>query len=323
MKLAPVWRKSRRPIVVAGAVVAALGLWSTVAMAAVAQPRLGTAGNYAVVAGSTITNTGSTVISGKVALSPGTAITGFPPGVSGTQDVNNAAAIQAQTDLVTTYNDAAGATPFVDMSGVDLGGKTLTPGVYRFSSTAGLTGTLTLDGQGAVNPTFIFQIGSGLTTASASSVVLINGASPCAVFWQVTSSATLGTTSAFQGNLIALSSITLNTGATLGGRALARNGAVTLDSNVITPPSSSCVAGPVPTPTPTPTATPTPIATPTPTPVATPTPTIAPAAQPGLPNTGGPAGAAQGDFPWLPIAIGGLIAGILVTSTVWVRRRRA
>jgi Ice-binding-like len=181
-------------------------------------------------------------------------LTGFPPGiVTGSKDYNNAAAIKAQTDLVTTYNDAAGATPFTDMSGVDLGGKTLTPGTYRFSSSAQLTGTLTLDGQGSTDATFIFQIGSALTTASASRVVLINGAGACAVFWQVTSSATLGTTTAFQGNLIALTSITMTTGATIGvgggvngGRALARNGAVTLDSNVITPPPAGCnfTAGP-------------------------------------------------------------------------------
>lgn len=149
----------RRVVGLAAVALAAFALWPAGALAAVAQPRLGTAANYAVLAGSAITNTGPTLISGRVGLSPGSAITGFPPGSSGPQDVNNATAILAQSDLVTAYNDAAGATPFTDLSGLDLGGRTLTPGVYRFSSTAQLTGTLTLDGQGAVNPTFIFQVG--------------------------------------------------------------------------------------------------------------------------------------------------------------------
>ncbi len=204
-------------------------------------------------------------------------MTGFPPGiVTGVQDANNGNAIQAQTDLVTTYNDAANATPFVDLSGQDLGGMTLTPGVYRFSSSAQLTGTLTLDGEGSTNATFIFQIGTTLTTASASRVALINGAGGCAVFWQVGSSATLGSTTSFQGNIIALDSITLVTSATIGvgggangGRALARNASVTLDSNVITPPPAGCTfipASSTPTPSPTPTAVP---------------------AIPGVPTTGG------------------------------------
>ncbi len=219
-------------------------------MASVAQPRLLSAGNFTVMAASAITNIGATTIKGNLAISPGTAssVTGFPPGiVTGAKDEHNAVAIKAHTDLVTTYNDAASATPFSNMTGVNLGGKTLTPGVYHFSSSAQLTGTLTLNGEGRNDAVFIFQIGSSLTTASGARVRLINGANSCAVFWQVTSSATLGTTTAFQGNLIALTSITMTTGATIGvgggvngGRALARNGALTLHSNVIQPPPGVC-----------------------------------------------------------------------------------
>jgi len=277
-------RKHTVPVVVTIAVLAAiaaaiLGVWPTMGTAAVVQPRLLTAGNYTVMGGQAISNTGPTVINGNLAISPNnaTSVTGFPPGiVTGTQDDNNGNAIQAQTDLVTTYDDAANATPFVDLTGQNLGGMTLTPGVYRFSSSAQLTGTLTLDGQGSTDGTFIFQIGSTLTTASGSRVALINGAGGCAVFWQVTSSASLGSTTSFQGNLIALDSITMITGATIGvgggangGRALARNASVTLDSNVITPPPAGCTFIPAP-----------------PTPAPTPTPTAVPAI-PGVPTTGG------------------------------------
>jgi len=247
MRLA-VQKNSRRILVLSAVLAATLGAWPTAALAAnVPQPRLLTAGNYTVIGGSAITNTGSTVITGNLALFPGTSVTGGAT-VTGTSDVNNAAASQAQTDLVTTYNDAAGATCTNNLTGKDLGGMTLTPGVYCFDSSAQLTGTLTLDGQGNTNPTFIFKIGSSLTTASGSRVVLQNGAGACAVFWQVTSSATLGTTTSFQGNLITLASITMNTAATIGvgggvngGRALARTaGAVSLDTNTITPPPASC-----------------------------------------------------------------------------------
>jgi hypothetical protein len=222
----------------------------TIADASVATPRLLSAGNFTVMAASAITNTGSTTITGNLAISPkkASSVTGFPPGVvTGARDEDNAVAIRAHTDLITTYNDAAHATPFKSMTGVNLGGKTLTPGVYHFSSSAQLTGTLILNGEGRTSSVFIFQIGSTLTTASRSRVVLSNRASACNVFWQVTSSATLGTATSFQGNLIALTSITLTTGATIGvgggfngGRALARNGALTLDSNVIRPPTGVC-----------------------------------------------------------------------------------
>jgi len=219
---------------------------------AATQPRLGTAGNYSVMAATAISNTGPTVVNGNLAISPSgsSSVTGFLPGVvTGQMDVANANAVLAQTDLVTAYNDAAAEITTVNLTGTELGGLTLTPGVYTFDSSAQLTGTLTLDGQGSTNAVFIFQIGSTLTTASASHVELINGAGGCAVFWQVASSATLGTTTDFQGTIMAMTSITMTTGATIGvggigngGRALARTGALTLDTNVIIPPPAGCVA---------------------------------------------------------------------------------
>jgi type VI secretion system secreted protein VgrG len=197
---------------------------------------LETAGSYAVLAGSTVTNTGSSVISGDLGVWPGTAVTGFPPGIvaGGTIHAGDAAAAQAQQDLTTAYNAAAGLTRTSTLTGQNLGGLTLTPGVYFFASSAQLTGQLTLNNLGNPNALFVFQIGSTLTTASNSSVIFSNSLADSNVFWQVGSSATLGTTTAFQGNILALTSITLDTGATIGcGSALARNGAVTLDSNVI------------------------------------------------------------------------------------------
>jgi hypothetical protein len=195
---------------------------------------LGTAEPFAVLAGSTVTNTGPSVVNGDLGLSPGTSVTGFPPGtVNGTQHVTDAVAAQAQIDLTTAYNNAAAQAPTGTVS-ADLGGQRLTPGVYRSASSLGLTGALTLDAQGNANAVFIFQAGSTLTTASASSVNLVNGAQACNVFWQVGSSATLGTASSFRGSILALSSITVTTSATVDGRVLARNAAVTLDTNTIT-----------------------------------------------------------------------------------------
>jgi hypothetical protein len=157
----------------------------------------------------------------------------------------DAVALQSQRDLVTAYNDAAGRSSTATIS-ADLAGSTLTPGVYTSASSLGLSGALTLDARGDPNAVFVFQAGSTLTAGSASRVLLIGGAQACNVFWQVGSSATIGTTSAFVGNIMALTSISLTTGATLNGRALARNGAVTLDTNTIT--KATCTAPPTSTP---------------------------------------------------------------------------
>lgn len=196
---------------------------------------LGTAGSFAVLAATTITNTGATTITGDVGLHPGSAVTGFGTvTVHGATHVADAAALAAKNALVTAYNTAAAATPVTAVA-TELGTTTLTPGVYG-SDTLGLTGTLTLDGAGV----YIFQAGSTLITAPNSAVSLINGASACDVYWQVGSSATLDTTTSFKGTIMALTSIALKTGATLEGRALARNGAVTLENNTIN--SSACAA---------------------------------------------------------------------------------
>ena len=200
-------------------------------------PPLGTAASFGVLAGSTVTNTGPTVINGNVGVSPGSAVTGFPPGsvVNGTIHAADAVAAQAQVDDVAAFNNLSGRPITVNLTGQDLGGKTLIAGVYGFNTSAQLTGTLTLDGQGNPNSIFIFNIGSTLTTASASRILLINGAQGGNVFFRVGSSATLGTTTSFAGDILALTSITLNTGANIiCGDALAQNGAVTLDNNHIT-----------------------------------------------------------------------------------------
>jgi hypothetical protein len=243
-------------VAVATALMLVISVLTVMQSHAQAQPAtvdLDTAADFAVLGGQTVTNTGPTIISGDLGVSPGSAVTGFPPGVvSGSVHAADATAAQAQTDLTAAYNDAAGRTATDTVSG-DIGGQTLSPGVYSASSSLGITGTLTLDGGGDPNAVFIFQIGSTLTTASSSVVNLVNGAQACNVFWQVGSSATLGTNSTFSGNILALTSITVTTGTTIFGRALARNGSVTLDSNVIA--KADCAAAPLPTPTVTVTAT--------------------------------------------------------------------
>jgi type VI secretion system secreted protein VgrG len=198
-------------------------------------PPLGTAQNFAVLAGSTVTNTGSSVVNGELGVSPGTAVTGFPPGTvtNGTIHSNDAVAIQARADALIAYNNLVGQGCTATLTGQDLGGQVLTPGVYCFASSAQLTGTLTLNAQGNPAAVFIFKIGSTLTTASNSLVSVINGGLNCNVYWQVGSSATLGTTTTFAGNILAQTSITLTTGARVSGRTLARDGAVTLDTNTV------------------------------------------------------------------------------------------
>jgi hypothetical protein len=235
------WRP-RLLISAAGLAAAASLAAVTVALAAQAPVGLGTAGNFAVLAGSAVTNTGPSVISGSVGLDPGSAVTGFPPGIvlAGTTQVDNGVALQAKNDLVTGYNDAAGRSSTATISG-DLAGRTLTSGVYTSASSLGLSGALTLDAQGDPNAVFIFQAGSSLIVGSGAQVNLIGGAQACNVYWQVGSSATIGTGASFIGNIMALTSISMTTGATLQGSALARNGAVTLDTNTIT--RATCAAG--------------------------------------------------------------------------------
>ena len=266
-------------ILVIGSVALALSVFTVFAATA---PNLGTAGSFAVLGASTVTNTGSSIINGDLGLSPGSSVTGFPPGIvnaPGTIHIADALALQAQTDVTTAFNALGDQACDADLTGQDLGGMTLTPGVYCFDTSAQLTGALTLNALGDPYSVFVFKIGSTLTTASGSSVVVINADRLCNAYWQVGSSATLGTTTAFQGNILALASISMNQGATLEGRALARTGAVTLITNTINIPY--CEGQGLPTRTPTPSPTPTP--TPTPTPAPTSTPAV-------LPDSGFPMG---------------------------------
>jgi hypothetical protein len=205
------------------------------AQQAAVAPAFSTAQSFAVLAGQTVTNTGPTVVHGDLGVSPGTAVTGFPPGSvsGGVTHTADAVALQAQSDLTVAYLDVAGRACSFDLTGIDLVGRTLAPGVYCFSSSALLSGTLVLDAQGSPDALFVFQIGSGLTTASNASVRMINGGETCNVFWQVGSSAVIGTGTTFVGNILALTSISLGTGATVSGRVLARNGEVTLDDNQV------------------------------------------------------------------------------------------
>lgn len=187
---------------------------------------------FAILGASTVTNTNPTVISGDLGLYPGTSVTGFPPGiVLGFQHITDAVAQTAQNDLTSAYTSLVNLPCDTDLTGQDLGGLTLNTGVYCFDTSAQLTGTLTLDLQGNPDAVFVFQIGSTLTTASNSVVSVINGGNGCNIYWQVGSSATLGTMTTFVGNILALTSITANSQTSVRGRLLAGNGAVTLDNN--------------------------------------------------------------------------------------------
>ncbi len=191
---------------------------------------------YAVLGGSAITSTGATSITGDLGLSPGSSVGGFPPGILvGTQHVNDVSSTQAKLDLTAAYNDLAGrtCTDIVTLSG-NIGGLTLTPGLYKSTSTLAVSsGDVTFDAKGNADAVFIIQIASSLTTTSGRKVFLSGSAQAKNIYWQVGSSATFGTTSAFKGNVIAMQSITLNTGATLDGKALARIGGVTMAGNTI------------------------------------------------------------------------------------------
>jgi hypothetical protein len=233
----------------AGLLVALLVTAASASTAQAASVALGTAERFAVLAGQTVTNTGPSVISGDLGVSPGTAMTGFPPGsvTAGSVHAADAVALQAQRDLTSAYNDAAGRSSTATIS-ADLAGKTLTPGIYTSASSLGLSGALTLDARGDPNAVFVFQAGSMLTVAPTSKVLLIGGAQACNVVWQVGSSASIGANSTFAGDVLALTSISLTTGATLNGRALARNGQVSLDTNTVT--KTACATQPA-TPPPT------------------------------------------------------------------------
>jgi hypothetical protein len=289
----------RRSLISLGLAALVLLIWPAIALAAT-DPGLGAAGNFAVLAGNgtSLTNTGPSWITG--AIGAGTAISGFPPGTAGPQHVNDSTYTTAETNLTAAYVNAAGQPNTGDYSNVNLGGLTLGPGVYNQSTAPTLTGTLTLSGGGV----YIFKEGSTLITASGARVSLINGAQPCDIFWVVGSSATIATSTTFVGNIMATTSITMQTGATLNGRALARGAGVTLDTNRIIQPSG-CPGGYTASYTP---------------------PTyVAPPANNVLPATLGVPWELIGQFPWLVvIAVGaGLGATVLGLQSRRRRRRRA
>jgi len=201
---------------------------------------LGTAGSFAVLGGSAVTNTGSSVLNGDLGLSPDTLLKGFPPGtLNGGLHYTDSVAADAQSDLTTAYVTAANLTPPTSAGLSDLNGLVLVGGIYSGGALSlPVGGEVTLDAEGDSTSVWVFQASSSLIAQSGSSVTLINGANPCNVFWQVTSSATIGTNADFVGTVMALTSIQAQTGATIEGRLLARNGAVTLDDNVIT--STDC-----------------------------------------------------------------------------------
>ncbi len=238
----------RRRAAGGGLLVAVLVMALVASSAQAATSPLRSAANFAVLAGSTVTNTGPSVLSGDVGVSPGRVVTGFPPGTvrpPGAIHGGDSVAAQGHADLTTLYDTAAGFSAGAVIS-ADLAGRTLAPGVYKATSSLALNGTLTLDAKGNPNAGFVFQAGStlGVGTSAISRVLLINGAQASNVYWQVASSATIGAGSAFAGNILARISVTMDTKATLYGRALAESGAVTLDTNTINTPATTPVSPP-------------------------------------------------------------------------------
>ena len=300
---------------------------------------LGTSAQYSVLGASTVTNTGASTLNGSLGLSPGPSITGFPPGKvipPGTTNKTNAAAAQARADLTTGYLDAQGR-PIDATVTANLANLHLQAGVYAGPShgALSLTGPLVLDGAGNAKSVFIFQTDSTLITASSSTVTLINGAQECNVFWQVGSSATLGTGSVFTGNILALSSITVTNSVTVHGRALARNGAVTLDTDTFTRPTCATSLATTPTTSP---GTGGPTLTTTPGsggPGGSATPSGAPGTGTGTgtgTGSGGPPVAGpprtdatpvrtEGSFPWSALAFVTLFGGAGTAGAVLSRRR--
>jgi Ice-binding-like len=272
------------------------------ALAAIPEVGLGSAGNFAVLAGQTITNSGPTWISGQLGVAPGCAMTGFAGASTGVKHKCDAVALKAKADLKTAYLDAAGRTPCTTLSGGLLGGLTLVSGVYCASSTADLIGTLNLSGTGV----FIFQVGSGLTAETSSRVHLINGANPCQVFWQVTSSAVIKSSSAFVGTIMALQSISMGTRATLEGRALARNGSVTLLTNRIIQPGGCGYNAP-------------PVGT---SPGGSPPLPFSLGFSLSIPSNGVPLELRGQEFPWLLVIGLGTGAGAIAMGVIARRRRR-
>lgn len=287
----------RRSLISLGLAALVVLIWPASALAAT-DPGLGSASPFAVLAGQSITNTGGTVINGQVGVSPGAAatnITGFggPPGgtINGAIHDTGAVALAAQNALTAAYTNAAGQTPPTALA-VNLGGQTLVPGIYSVgAAVTNLSGApLTLNGSGI----YIFQMSSTLITSPGSSVVLLGGASPCQIFWQVTSSVTLDTTTVFVGTIMALTSISMNNGVLLTGRALARNGSVTFINDTVNLPSACVTGGAVASPT--------------------------PGGGGVVPGSTGVPLDMQKEFPWLLLIAGG--AGLGAAALGWTSRRR-
>jgi hypothetical protein len=317
-------------VLVASTVAAVLLMFSGNAGAAiVAKVPLGTSINYSVLGASTVTNTGGSVLNRSLGLYPGTSVTGFPPGIivpPGTINKTNGVAHQAQLDLTAAYVNAAGR-PVNFTTTSNLANKHLGAGVYSGPSKSplSLTGPMVLDGAGNFSSVFIFQTNSTLITATGSTITLINGAQECNVFWQVGSSATLGTGSVFRGNIMALTSITVNNGVTVHGRALARTGAVTLQNDVFVAPTCATSGGSGGTP---PTTAPGGGGAPaTPAPG---TPTAVPGGGTGAPGSGGGPGVPRvtgpprtggapissgSTFPWPAVVVAGLLGTAIVGGT--------